>query len=65
MFVLSQGRSLSLVVYQRTARNIQEHFFKNVPTADEVEVYIFFQDTDIYSLQLKTGRVEVACLSFL
>ena len=29
---------MSIVVFQRTARNIQEHFFKNDPSSDEVEV---------------------------
>lgn len=33
-----QGRNFSLVPFQRLARNVQGHFFKNSPSANDVEV---------------------------
>ena len=36
--LLFQGRNFSLVPFQRLARNVQAHFFKTSPSANDVEV---------------------------
>ncbi|KAJ7374542.1 Jumonji and AT-rich interaction domain containing 2 [Desmophyllum pertusum] len=37
-----KGRSLSLVPFQRLARNVQGHFFKNPPSVNDVEMCTLF-----------------------